>query len=422
MINWGIPYGLMLLTLLILVIIYEMDILGSSSENFQVGGADNYITIKKDTSGKIIPGKGPASGAQSNDSAPRSMETRNTSTSSIMDSSPGIDGVGSNGDGEVGRGSGVNRLNAAPGASFEQPSSSVHLDSRPHTIESSGDSSQGKFDISDLKEYLASKIDGTMSFEGELDKKNRMTVELPAKVDCHTHEDCNIVFGDGQNKCLNGTCRCEIGSGRFCHKKPNYYKELREMTPAQIIKFKKTARPDRMTLGDYKNWLLLWQYDIENLPKHHMRNFHRLMQNLPIYDIPLADPVDEFLAEEAAKKDKVCMEIPNAEVDSPLNWKIHAELNNNAEIDQHGNTAKDLNWSRYFKHPQLSSEDSATRTDSISVKNWFMDNVNWMFTDVDRNTAIQNPDQNRFMNIIDSPNTRLTEGQVKSDPTMSNQS
>ena len=40
---------------------------------------------------------------------------------------------------DVGRGSGMNRLENSPGASFEQPSSEVHLDSRPQTINANGE-------------------------------------------------------------------------------------------------------------------------------------------------------------------------------------------------------------------------------------------------------------------------------------------
>lgn len=229
--------------------------------------------------------------------------------------------------------------------------------------------------------------------------KSHLLIEVPNKIMCHTDEDCNIIYGNGKNKCLSGKCQCQEGTGRFCHKTPNYYKDPKDMTPAQIIKFKNKAKVEKMTIGDYKNWLMLFKYDQENLPRYHLPNFQRLMMGQPIYDIPLSDPVEEYFSDSPAKRDRVCLEIPNAEIDSPLNWKIHSQLNNTGRIDRHGRTERPLNWSRYYKHPSL-NKDRYQRSDKLTVKDWFLNNVNWLFYDVDRNAYYQDPNSNRFMNII----------------------
>lgn len=229
---------------------------------------------------------------------------------------------------------------------------------------------------------------------------SHLLIEVPQKITCQTHEDCNVIYGRGKNQCIGGQCQCTKGAGTFCHRRPNYYKDPKEMSPEQIIKFKKRAKLEKMTLGDYKNWLTLFKHDQESLPNRHLANFQRLMMGQIIYDIPLSDPVDEFFADAAAKKDRVCLEIPNAEIDSPLNWKIRSQLNNTGKIDHLGRTERPLNWSRYYKHPSL-NKDRYQRSDQITAKDWFLNNVNWMFYDVDRNSNYQDPNLNRFMNVID---------------------
>lgn len=249
-----------------------------------------------------------------------------------------------------------------------------------------------------LPSYITSSESSPMATDPEVNKSH-LLIEIPDKVTCNTNEDCNIIYGKGKNQCVGGKCKCTEGTGAFCHKRPNYYKDPTEMTPAQVIKFKKNAKLENMTIGDYKNWLMLFKYDQESLPRYHLRNFQRLMMGQPIYDIPLSDPVEEYFADSAAKKDKITMEIPNAEIDSPLNWKINSQLNNTGKIDRLGNTERPLNWSRYYKYPALSA-DRFERSDKLTVKDWFLNNINWLFYDVDRNQAYKDPNANRFMNII----------------------
>jgi hypothetical protein len=239
-------------------------------------------------------------------------------------------------------------------------------------------------------------------------------VTVPEKVGCVTDNDCNIVFGNGNNKCLSGKCRCNSGTGTFCHLRSDYYKKLSEMTPAQIIKFKKHGKLEKMTIKDYLKWLSLFKYDIENLPKQHLGNFNRYLKGLPIYDIPLSDPTDEFFASSAAKNDRVCLTIPNAEVDSPLNWKMRSDLDSSGMINVLEETQRPLNYSRFYGHRALSN-NRMERTNDLTAKDWFFNNINWMFNDVDRtNSLYANPQANRFMNIIDQTNAeRIQSGQVR---------
>jgi hypothetical protein len=124
------------------------------------------------------------------------------------------------------------------------------------------------------------------------------------------------------------------------------------------------------------------------------------MMGKQVYEIPLSDPIKEFFADSSAINDRVTLEIPNAEIDSPLNWKIRSQLNNTGKIDTHGNTERSLNYSRYYKHPDINS-DRLQRADNVTAKDWFFNNINWLFNDVDRtNNAYKDPNKNRFMNVI----------------------
>ena len=230
----------------------------------------------------------------------------------------------------------------------------------------------------------------------------------PCPSTCLKDEDCNIVFGRGKNKCMNNKCECAEGAGTFCHLRPNYYKDLEEMTPAQIVKFKRKAKLEKMTLQDYRNWLSLFLHDQENLPRRHKENFNRLQQAQPIYDIPLEDPVEEFFASQGAVRDRVCLDIPNAEVDSPLNWKLNTTLNNAGIMNVKGETERPLMYSRYFKQDPLAKAnmEKTKPGQQVKARDWFVNNVNWMFYDINRNEAYKDPNQNRFMNIIE--NQRVT--------------
>ena len=253
--------------------------------------------------------------------------------------------------------------------------------------------------------------DKSLPPDGAGDCKRIVTV--PQKVSCEVDGDCNIVFGNGENKCLNGKCRCAAGSGKFCHLKSDYYKRLSEMTPAQIIKFKKHGKLDKMTIRDYLKWLSLFKYDIENLPRQHLRNFQRYLKGLPVFNIPLSDPTEEFFADQGARRDRVCLDIPNSEIDSPLNYKIRSTLNNDGMINVLEQTERPLNWSKYYNHPSL-AKDRLERTETSTIKDWFLNNINWLFYDIDRNAAYKDPQKNRFMNIIDQTNTeRIRSGSVR---------
>lgn len=232
--------------------------------------------------------------------------------------------------------------------------------------------------------------------------KEPTVITVKEKVTCNSNDDCNVIYGRGENRCLNGKCQCKTGKGSFCHRRPNYYKDPKDMTPPQIIKFKRKAKVDKMTLDDYKNWLSLFRYDVENLPKIHLRNFYRYMRGETIYNVPLPDYIDEYFADRAAKSDKICLDIPNSEIDSPLNWKIRAQLNNSGEDYLNAGRGKDyLRYSRYYGHPFLSKNRYEINKHGVTAKDWFSNNINWMFYDIDRNYNYRDPNLNRFMNIID---------------------
>lgn len=113
----------------------------------------------------------------------------------------------------------------------------------------------------------------------------------PYIVGCQSDQDCNIVYGQGQNKCLvNNQCYCLNGSGIFCHYGPTYYKDPKDMTPEQLQKFKTKAKFDHMTVQDYVNWLYLHnnESDLENLTLRHLINLRKLLKGIPLTlnDIP----------------------------------------------------------------------------------------------------------------------------------------
>lgn len=108
-------------------------------------------------------------------------------------------------------------------------------------------------------------------------------------VGCRTDADCNVVHGDGKNVCkADGTCSCVGGgSGLFCHYGPVNYRDPRDMTPQERARFKARFRSD-FTLQDYKNWLLLYRSDPENLRQHHRANLRTLLKGgqLSPKDVP----------------------------------------------------------------------------------------------------------------------------------------
>jgi hypothetical protein len=130
------------------------------------------------------------------------------------------------------------------------------------------------------------QIDGDRRVREKCDEMNRQN--QPA-VGCQTDADCNVVFGNGRNKCLsNNKCYCVDGSGLFCHYGPTYYKDPKDMTDRQLQKFKRKAKFERMTVQDYVNWLMLFEDDIEALAPRHVHNFNRIRKGirLTLDDIP----------------------------------------------------------------------------------------------------------------------------------------
>lgn len=108
-------------------------------------------------------------------------------------------------------------------------------------------------------------------------------------VGCTKDADCNIVNGDGKNVCKSdGTCSCiGGGSGQFCHYGPVNYRDPKDMNEAERRRFKSQYRTD-MTLQDYKNWLMLYREDPDDLRAEHRNNLRVLLQGgqLNMKDIP----------------------------------------------------------------------------------------------------------------------------------------
>jgi hypothetical protein len=108
-------------------------------------------------------------------------------------------------------------------------------------------------------------------------------------IGCTKDADCNVVNGDGKNICKSdGTCSCiGGGSGLFCHYGPVNYRDPKDMSESERRRFKSKYRGN-MTLQDYKNWLMLYKDDPENLRERHQQNFRVLMQGgqLTMKDVP----------------------------------------------------------------------------------------------------------------------------------------
>lgn len=102
--------------------------------------------------------------------------------------------------------------------------------------------------------------------------------ETKPKIGCIKDEDCNVVNGGGNNVCKSdGSCHCLSGSGTFCQYGPTNYRDPSDMTPEERERFKAKYR-NNMTIQDYKNWLMLYKGEIENLREHHRRNLLKLLR------------------------------------------------------------------------------------------------------------------------------------------------
>jgi len=107
-------------------------------------------------------------------------------------------------------------------------------------------------------------------------------------ITCRRDDDCNIVNGDGANKCQDGKCQCVTGSGHLCHEGNTYYLDPKDMTAQQVSRFKKNANFTKMTAHDYRNWLELYRDDPSNLPDRHHEAFRKLIRGEKIIskDVP----------------------------------------------------------------------------------------------------------------------------------------
>lgn len=67
-----------------------------------------------------------------------------------------------------------------------------------------------------------------------------------------------------------------------------YYKDISEMTGRQMMKFKKYAKIDKMTILDYVNWLVLFVNEPEELNNHHRQNLYKIKNGIQLTenDIP----------------------------------------------------------------------------------------------------------------------------------------
>lgn len=122
---------------------------------------------------------------------------------------------------------------------------------------------------------------------GETQARN--VCETKTIVGCRDDDDCNVVFGNGYNKCLsNNKCYCVEGSGLFCHYGPTYYKDPKDLTKRQLQKFKIKAKFNKMTVQDYVNWLMLFKDDLDDLAPRHLNNFNKIRKGvkLTLNDIP----------------------------------------------------------------------------------------------------------------------------------------
>lgn len=204
---------------------------------------------------------------------------------------------------------------------------------------------------------------------------------------CNGDADCNQVYGQGANRCLNGKCECRFGTGKFCHLTPTFYLDPSLMTPAQVIKFKNRAKLQNMTLQDYKNWLGLFESDLNGLAPVHRTNYFKMKRGDPITVIPSAEeaniqdgwqspgykvdangtiepnitPVDPRMYNihggrqlapagilpESQDLIQVKLTMPGVEVDSPINYRFIRQDNTTGFINNFAKTVTPLRYSDY---------------------------------------------------------------------------
>lgn len=69
---------------------------------------------------------------------------------------------------------------------------------------------------------------------------------------------------------------------------PTYYRNPKDMTAAQILRFKTKANLGKMTVEDYENWLMLFTQHLNDLEKRHRDKLRILLKGgrLTVLDLP----------------------------------------------------------------------------------------------------------------------------------------
>lgn len=160
---------------------------------------------------------------------------------------------------------------------------------------------------------------------------------------CQDDSNCNTVYGQGQNRCDAGRCRCRYGDGPQCQLLPTYYQDPRNMTPIQIIRFKQDAQLSKMTTQDYQNWLLLYSPDPEDLPLLHQKNLFRVQRKESV-TVPTQTAVDS--AQERYRQEVPASSLPPGSVVQPQNGNSQSQL------------VKGGDGSYYLKVPQVEADSS----------------------------------------------------------------
>jgi len=195
---------------------------------------------------------------------------------------------------------------------------------------------------------------------------------------------------------------CDLGCERP-ESQARYYKKLEEMTPAQIIKFKKKAKVGKMTMLDYQAWLSLFQYDKANLGVQHHENLDRLLKGLPIIDIPIPTMLDDMLKGQAQEMGEatITLRIPNTEIDSPVNYDPRSTYDTSGEIDK--NNVVDpyrLKYGGYAGYADYrnSNKNKVERTKNLKADQWYQrGSFPWIFDQPESGYLFK---ANRFENII----------------------
>ena len=196
---------------------------------------------------------------------------------------------------------------------------------------------------------------------------------------------------------------CDIGCTPHAEE-PRYYKKLSEMSPAQIVKFKNKAKPEKMTMADYKAWLSLYEFDMGSLPRHHHENLDRLLKGLPILDIPRTPTmIDEILSGHADEMGSttITLQIPNTEVDSPVNYNPRTTLDTAGEIDvRNRSTPHSLQFGGYAGYADYrnANKNKVERSKNLKADQWFQrGSFPWIFDQPESGYLFK---ENRFENII----------------------